>query len=269
VAQLHTSKLRIAEHLLEQWVQQHPEPRLPVTFDNWYTQPGFCQFLNDTLPLAYVGTLAPRDQVALKTGTETLQDFAARLKQEHQDNVAAGGKPVFKALSIPYKGQREPYFSYCATHRVHNFGKHRVVINHKQADLSDTPVFLMSNRLHWHAPGITRIRRQRWPIEVYYEEGKAQGLDQYQLRDFAAVQRHVALIAVVYSLLRTAQYDRSLRDILQGQLKYELEGSVPFWRRVTQAQSLWALGLCIQPGLAQGQSLHTIMAPLLRAVCPA
>ena len=87
--------------------------------------------------------------------------------------------------------------------------------------------------------------------------------------DFAAVQRHVALIAVVYSLLRAAQYDRTLRGKLQGQLKLELEGSVPFWRRATQAQSLWALGLFIQAGLTQEQSLQTIMAPLLRAVCPA
>jgi hypothetical protein len=269
VAELYSSKVRIAEQLLEQWVSDHPQLRLPVTFDNWYTQPGFCQFLNDSLQLAYVGTLAPSDQVILKTGTETLQNFAARLKEEHEDNLAKGRKPVFKQISIPYKGQRERYFSYWATHRVHNFGKQRLVINHRQADLSDNPVFLMSNRLHWQAPGITRIRRHRWPIEVYYEEGKAEGLDQYQLRDFAAVQRHVALIAVVYSLLRTAQYDRSLQNILQGQLKLQLEGSVPFWRRASQAQSLWALGLFIQAGLTQGHSLHSIMDPLLRAVCSA
>jgi hypothetical protein len=269
VAELHSTKLRIAERLLEEWLRLHPELRLPVTFDNWYTQPGFCQFLSDHLQLAYVGTLAPSDQLILQTGAETLQNFAARLKHEHEENLKHARPPVFKPISIPYKGQRETYFSYCATHRVHHFGKHRVVINHRQADLSDTPVFLLSNRLHWQAPGITRIRRHRWPIEVYYEEGKAEGLDQYQLRDFAAVQRHVALVAVVYSLLRAAQYDHTLRDILQGQLKVELEGSVPFWRRATQAQSLWALGLFIQAGLTQGQSLHSIMAPLLRAVCPA
>ena len=267
VAKLYHSKLRIAEQLLEQRVREQPDLRLPVTFDNWYTQPGFCQFLDKTLGLAYVGTLAPSDQVILKTGAETLKSFAARLKQEHRDNRTAGRPPVFKPISIPYKGQREHYFSYCATQRVHNFGKQRLVINHHQADLSDNPVFLISNRRHWQAPGITRIRRHRWPIEVYYEEGKAEGLDQYQLRDFVAVQRHVALIAVVYSLLRAAQHDRALRDILQGQLKLELEGSVPFWQRATQAQSLWAWGLFIQAGVTQGQSLHSILDPLLQAVC--
>ena len=142
------------------------------------------------------------------------------------------------------------------------------MINHRQADLSDNPVFFIANRLAWQAAGITRIRRHRWPIEVYHEEGKAEGLDQYQLRDFKAIERHIALVAVVYSLLRAAQHDTVLQRKLQGELKFELEGSVPFWRRVSQAHSLWSLALFISAGLAQGQTLHDVMAPLLRATCP-
>ena len=97
--------------------------------------------------------------------------------------------------------------------------------------------------------------------------GKAEGLDQYQLRAFTAIQRHIALVAVVYCLLRTAQHDQALQHKLQRELKFELEGGVPFWRRVTQAQSLWSLALFISSGLAQGHPLQTIMTPLLRAVC--
>ncbi len=267
VAELYDSKLRIAEQLLQQWVQAHPDLKFPVAFDSWFTQPAFCRFLDKTLELAYVGTLKPKDQVVLREDTEQLDTFATRLKQEHLDAVKKGARLVFKPITIRYKGKREQYYSYCATHRIHNFGKHRLVINHRQADLSDNPVFLMSNRLYWQAPGITRIRRHRWPVEVYYEEGKAEGLDKYQLRDFEAIKRHVALVAVVYSLLRAAQHDSALRDKLQRQLKIELDGSVAFWRRTTQAQSLWNLALFISAGLAQEQPLHTIMAPLLRAVC--
>jgi hypothetical protein len=267
VAELYDSKLRIAEQLLGQWVQAHPDLKLPVTFDNWYTQPAFCRFLDQTLQLPYVGTLSGEDQVILKRGVEQLDAFAARLKQEHLDTVSAGGRPVFKPITIRYKGEPEPYYSYCATHRLPHFGKHRLVINHRRADLADHPVFLMSNRLSWQAPGITRIRRHRWPVEVYHEEGKAEGLDQYQLRDFLAIERHVACVAVVYSLLRAAQHDPALRDKLQRQLKFELEGSAAFWRRTTQAQSLWSLALFINAGLAQGQTLHQVMTPLLRAVC--
>ena len=145
----------------------------------------------------------------------------------------------------------------------------RLVVNYRQADLEDNPAFYISNRLVWQAAGITRIRRHRWPVEVYHEEGKAEGLDQYQLRDFSGIQRHIALVAVVYSLLRAAQHDPDLRKLLQRQLKITLDGSPPTWRRATQAQSLWCLALFISTGLAQGHSLRAIMAPLLKAVCSA
>jgi hypothetical protein len=155
------------------------------------------------------------------------------------------------------------------THRIASFGRQRLVINYRQADLTDNPVFYISNQLHWQAPGITRIRRHRWPVEVYHEEGKAEGLDQYQVRDFQAIERHIGLVAVVYSLLRAAQHDPALQHKLQRQLKLDLEGSVAFWQRATQAQSLWSLALFISAGLSQGQSLRQIMAPLLRTLCAA
>jgi hypothetical protein len=265
--ELYDSKLIIAQKLLQEWVTVHPEMKLPVTFDNWFTQPAFCRFLDETLHLPYVGTLTEMDKVNLKTGPTTLKDFAERLAHEHQAALKTGGSAVFRPITIRYKGQTEQYYSYCQTHHIHNYGKQRLVINYRQADLSDTPTFFMSNRLVWQAAGITRIRRHRWPVEVYHEEGKAEGLDQYQLRDFGAIQRHVALVAVVYSLLRAAQHDPDLREQIQRQLKVEFEGHPAAWRRATQAQSLWCLGLFISAGLTQGHSLQEIMSPLLRAVC--
>jgi hypothetical protein len=162
---LYDSKLSIAQALLQQWVTAHPDEALPVTFDNWFTQPAFCRFLDQSLHLAYVGTLADGDKVSLKTGQETLQDFAGRLKQEHLEAVAHGGQAVFRRMTIPYRGEQETYYSYCQTHNIHNFGKQRLVINHGQADLADSPTFFISNRLVWQAAGITRIRRHRWPVE--------------------------------------------------------------------------------------------------------
>jgi DDE superfamily endonuclease len=269
VGALYDSKLRIAQQLLGQWVQTHPELKLPVTFDTWYTQPAFCQFLDQSLQLPYVGTLSGEDQVLLQSGLERLDAFAKRLKDEHVQTIQPSGRGLFVPITIGYKGESERYYSYCRTHRLHNFGKQRLVINYRKADLSDTPVFYITNRLMWQAPGITRIRRHRWPVEVYHEEGKAEGLDQYQLRGFEAIERHVALVAVVYSLLRAAQQDRALADKLQRELKIELEGSAAFWRRATQAQCLWSLALFVQAGLSRGQTLSAIMAPLLRAVCAA
>lgn len=266
VAALYQSKLLLARQMLSRFVSDYPDLELPVTFDNWYTQPAFCRFLDQELKLPYVGTLAGDDQVILKRGKETLDIFAARLKQEHRDALAGGHKPLFKKITITYKGKKESYYSYCRTLRLHNFGKQRLVINYRQPDLSDTPVFFNSNRLYWQATGITRIRRHRWPVEVYHQQGKAEGMDQYQVRDFQAISRHIGLVAVTHCLLRAAPHDQALLLKLQRHLKYDLDGSVPFWRRTAQAQSLWNLGTLIASGLAQDQSLEQILSPLLAAV---
>jgi len=212
--ELYSNKLISLQNLLQQWVKDHPDLDLPVTIDNWFTQPAFCHFLDQDLKLAYVGTLAESDKVNLKRGQKTLKDFAEQLKQEHLNALQQGKKTVFTKISTPFKGTHETYYSYCNTHHIHNFGKQRLVINYRQADLSDNPTFFISNRLIWQAAGITRIRRHRWPVEVYHEQGKAEGLDQYQLREFGAIQRHVALVVVVYSLLRAAQHDPDLRLVL-------------------------------------------------------
>jgi hypothetical protein len=264
---LYESKLTIAKGLLAQWVKEHPELKLPVAFDNWFTQPDLCHFLDQELHLPYVGALADSDKINLKDRQTTLKEFAAHLKQEHLEAIKQGGKAVFHKITINHKGKVETYYSYCNTHNIHNIGRVRLVINFREADLSDSPVYLISNQIIWHAAGITRIYRHRWPVEVYHEEGKEEGLDKYQLRDFGAIERHVALVAVVYSLLRAAQHDSTLREQLQEQLEIKLDGSAAFWRRVSQAQSLWCLGLFIVAGMTQGQTLQHVMSPLIKAIC--
>lgn len=266
---LYATKLEIAKRLVQDWQAGHPELHLPVTFDSWFTQPEFCQFLDKTLHLAYVGTLSETDRVNLKTGQISLGEFAKKLKEEHLAAMKAGGNPVFQKNTVHFKGEEEVYYSYCQTHQIHTFSKQRLVINYRRADLSDNPTFFTSNRLHWQANGITRIRRHRWPVEVFHEEGKAEGLDQYQLREFSAIQRHVALVAVVYSLLRAAQHDPNLQIKLQRQLKVNLDGSPASWRRATQAQCLWSLAVFISAGLSQGQTLQQILTPLIRSICRA
>jgi hypothetical protein len=268
LAELYDSKLTLAQTLLQGWVQEHPEDKLAVTFDYWYTQVEFCQFIDQTLHWPYVGTLVDKDAVILKTGKTSLGEFADHLKTEHQQALQGNQAAIFEPTKISYKGAEETYYSYCQTHHLDHFGKQRLVISYRQADLSDQPKFFISNRLTWQAAGILHIRRHRWPVEVYYEEGKAEGLDAYQLRDFEAIQRHVALVAVVYSLLRAAQRDRDLQQTLQQQLKITLEGSAAFWCRASQAQALWCLGLLIRIGLTQGQSLQQILAPVIQAMCP-
>jgi hypothetical protein len=217
------------------------------------------------LKLPYVGTLGGDDQVVLGEDQVTLEALDRHLREQHTHPPSSTHAPIFRKLSIEYKGHKETYYSYCKTHRIHNFGKHRLVINHQHEDLSDTATYFISNKLNWQARGITRIRRHRWPVEVYHQEGKAEGLDQYQVRTTQAIYRHIALVAVTYSLLRAAPHDRVLLDKLQRHLEITLDRSATSWRRATQAQALWTLVGFIATSLAQGQSLHQVIQPLTAA----
>ena len=104
VGKLYQSKLILAQQLISEFVAGHRGVHLPVTFDNWYTQPAFCRFLDKTLKIPYVGTLASDNLLALKTGQQRLDEFDDHLKKEHQQSTQCGGNPIFRKLSITYKG---------------------------------------------------------------------------------------------------------------------------------------------------------------------
>jgi hypothetical protein len=83
------------------------------------------------------------------------------------------------------------------------------------------------------------------------------------VRDFEAISRHVALVAVTYRLRRAAQHETSLLHKLQRHVQTQLDGSAGSWRRHTQAQALWTLATVIATGLSQGQTLSDVIEPLV------
>ncbi len=74
--------------------------------------------------------------------------------------------------------------------------------------------------------------------------------------------KNIALVALVYSLLQHVKYDDALLNCLQSQLDTNIEGSLAFWRRTTQAQGLWLLVQWIDNALQPDWSLQQIMQTL-------
>ena len=114
VQDLYQSKLLLGQALLAQFQATHPDQNLPVTFDSWYTQPAFCRYLDKVLKMAYVGTLDGDTPIKLTTGEPSVSAFAQQLQEKHQQALESGKQPLFKKISITYKGEKETYYSYCA-----------------------------------------------------------------------------------------------------------------------------------------------------------
>jgi len=243
---VYKSKLDYAQEMLRDFYATYRDSDLPIAFDTWYTTADMCQFIDGELGKSYVGTLAEKDNIlfhsaaaAEKTTVTVLScaDFARQLVAEHQQASGQGLPPVFEKTGIHYKGKKETYYAYCKTHTTQSLGKQRLVISFSKEDLSDEPKFYVSNRLHWRSGGILRIRRHRWPIEVYHEEGKAEGLDKYQVRQFGAVKKHIACVCLTYSMLKRVQFDHAFLNKLQWNPQ-PADFTLPFLRRVMSANAL-------------------------------
>ena len=108
--------------------------------------------------------------------------------------------------------------------------------------------------------------RHRWPVEVYHQEGKAEGLDQYQLRNAKGIESHIAFVVLVYSMLQSAKHDVELLSKLRAQLRPKLDGSSAYWRRLTQAECFVLLVEWVFLMLQKGQSLEQILQPLMQTI---
>lgn len=267
IQEVYRSKLVIGQDLLRQFFEQYPDLDIAISFDKWFTCSKFCKFIDKDLQRAYVAGLKSNEKLLLKGNVKkSVSDFVQQLHEEQQTKIEQGvakNKLPFVKCTIKYKGKKEVYYNYCKTHNISGYGRQKLLISHRTEDLSDTARVFIGNRRHWRVQQMTKVGRHRWPVEEYHKEGKAEGLDQYQVRDFEAIQKHIAFIALVYSLLQHARYDSVLLNNLQSQLDTDIEGSLAYWRRTTQAQGLWMLVQWVDTALKQEMSLQQIMQTFL------
>jgi len=235
---VYKTKLWLAKDLVEKFITAYPTVDLPFCFDRWYTKPMLCDYINSQ-NRTYVGLAEAKTKIKPKKLKEmTVLEFAQHLKATQLKTR----KTLFHKTGVHWRGTTTHYYVYCKVHDLPAFGKVRIAISYKKSDLSDKlPYIIITNQLKWRPAGILSVYRRRWPVEVFHEEAKAEGLNKYQIRDHTAIYKHIALISLVYSLLHSARYDQSLISTLEQQLYQSssdlMEGSVAHWRRVVKTQA--------------------------------
>ena len=192
-----------------------------------------------------------------------LNNWAAQLRTQALENPELN---LFKPVIINYRGTQQTAYVLCQSRTVKDFGRLRIVVRYHNKDLNGDPVFYASNQLHWNENTICQFARHRWPVEVYHQEGKRQGLEQYQLRDFGAIEKHIALIAMIYSMLQRACFDPNLKRELHASLKQEIQGCLPQWRRAFVASALLALFYWGMEQVQQGKPIEDVFQPICQAI---
>lgn len=260
---IYKTKIHIGKDLLKEFYSQYSDAKIPVCFDKWFTNPKFCKLITNELGQNYVAGIKSDAQVMRKGSKKiTLGEFANQLREQHFSNKEENGELIFKKTTIKYKGKKEVFYNYCKTHTICGYGKQKLLISFQQEDLSGSARIFICNCLTWRVQQITRVGRHRWPIEEYHKEGKAEGLNQYQIRNFKGIYKHIAFVALTYSLLKYAQHDTTFLDHLQTQLETKIEPTLPFFRRTIQAQCLWVIIEWVQKQIELGNPLQEVFLKL-------
>lgn len=263
VVDIYKSKNLIALDLLRNFCSMYPDCNFPVAMDTGFTSAELCRAISEELGLDYVGTLREEQYVTdLKTGQELqLQELVKKLRED-----PCLRKKIQKT-GFTYKGEKQICYAYFANYRVRGFDKkQRLVISFLREDLSDRPTFTITNRLNWRPSGILRIRRHRWPVETYHQEGKAEGLEEYQVRNEKAIQTYVAFVVVAYSMLKCTVHDSDLLSSIQQRLQTEMNNTLPFLRRLMKAEGLALLIEHIFVMMKKGQTMEKVFQGLAPSI---
>lgn len=182
------TKIQLAQELLREAKEDFGLAAGTAGFDAAYLCPAMtahCQQLG----LDWIAGCQPERTILGESGRKvSVAQFAARAPAEYYRQVQVGGR-----------------LYYCFTRTVSMpslRGRVRLLVVHEQADRSDEPRFLVTNRRDWSAHQALRRYGHRWAIERGYRAAKrVLGFGAYQLRRMTGISKHWCLVWLAESLL--------------------------------------------------------------------
>lgn len=249
-------RTEMAVEIVRQLETEGPFPEVPYAFDNGVL----------SLPLTQLIEQQGRHGVSELECSRNIQwhgqwrrvdEVATELAQHHLQSD--------RRLTVkPRNGEAKTVWAFTKTVRLKRYGRKRLVIVHEQADLQDTPRFLLTDALHWESGRVIRIWSYRWPIEVFHAFCKqAAGLEASQVRKEEAVKRHFRLSCVAQSLLQRtpAGGKKSERFAFAQEDQHPLGQKLYTLSRQALAQVLQL----VQGLFAQGQPYEQVLEKLMPA----
>jgi len=194
------TKIDLGIALLEAAIQ-HKVPFSVLLFDSWYLSE----------ELVSMARYRKKDWISLLKKNRNLETNSFVLKDAAGTPIRLEGPHIAVEALVPLipptayhavtVGDKTSW-TFTLAVRLPGLGKVRLVVSFKSAELTGTYVVLVTNRVDWSAQRIIALSLQRWPIETFYQDGKTHlGLDEYRMRNAAAIGKHWCLVFVAYSLL--------------------------------------------------------------------
>jgi len=123
-------------------------------------------------------------------------------------------KESFKETTISIRHQEQTRWIFTITVHIRRYGKVRFAIIYDNPDKQGEPIYVFTNMLVWNNHKILSVRSHRWDIEPFHEQIKQfLGAEDSQLQTEQGVRKHLTLVFVVNSLLKSIDLSSPIGDL--------------------------------------------------------
>jgi hypothetical protein len=206
---LHQRMYKKVTELFLEFVQQlEAEGQFPDTdyvFDHGVLSRPLTRYI-EQCGKCWLSELEKSRNVQWKGQWRRLDSIDEELRSQHPE--------AFREVTVTLRnGERRSYWAFRKVLRLKRYGKKRIFMVHREADLSDEPQFLVTNALHWENTKAIQTWDHRWTSELFHEFGKqCTGLEAAQVRKEEAVTRHFRLNCVAQSIFQRVPTDVSTSE---------------------------------------------------------
>ena len=191
-------RTEIAVEIVRQLEEEGQFPGVPYAFDQGVLSRPLTELIEQA-DKYWVSEIECSRHIFWQERWQRVDGVAKQLRADHPES--------FRHKSVRCRnGQTKEIWAFTKVVRLKKYGRKRLVIVHEQADLSDSPRFLLTNAHHWESARVMQTWTYRWPIETFHEFCKQlAGFESAQLRNEEAVKRHFCLSCIAQSVLQHAR----------------------------------------------------------------
>ena len=121
---------------------------------------------------------------------------------------------AFKEVTVRIGRQDKTRWIFSCTVRIRRYGKVRLAIIYSKPNKEGNPIYVFTNMLWWNAKKLLTVRLHRWDIEPLHEQIKQfLGAESSQLQTETGVRKHLTLVFVVNSLLKSMDLSSPIGDL--------------------------------------------------------
>ena len=195
--QSYKTRTAIALEIVQQLEQEGHFPYANYAFDNGVLTVALTRCIEQSKK-HWVSELECSRHIQWQGQWQRVDAVAAGLRRDHPDS--------FRSVRVRCRnGDTKQVGVFTKVVRLKRYGRKRLVIIYEQADLRDTPRFLLTDALHWESGRVIETWSYRWASEIFHEFSKqVTGLEAAQVRTEEAVNRHLRLSCVAQSLVQRA-----------------------------------------------------------------